>query len=466
MKYREKIIAEATPPGRGAISVFRLSGEGIIEVCDRFFRSVSGKSLKDAPGYSLHYGEFTDGSEVIDEVMVAVFRAPKSYTGEDAVEISVHASPYIRRRVVEVFLQAGVRLAEPGEFTLRAFLNGKMDLTRAEAVADLIDAESKWEHDAAFRQLRGGFSSVLKNLRAKLVEFASLMELELDFSEEDVEFADRKRFDRLLKDISRVLSGLISSYETGNILKKGLPVAIVGEPNAGKSTLLNLLLREEKAIVTDVPGTTRDAIEDEVILGGVKFRFVDTAGLRETADKVEKIGIERTYEKMREARIILVTVDVRELKDISGLLLKIRKWKADFPDKIFAVILNKTDLIDEPEATDLAQRLHEETGLEIIPFSAKTGKGLSALEAFLTAQVDLGRVRSGDLVVMRARHTDALRKALAAVENVREGLQAGISTDLLAVDIREALHYLGEITGEISTDDLLDHIFRNFCIGK
>jgi len=470
LAYQDNIIAMATPPGTGAISVFRLSGPDVIAITDRFFHPKGKKSLTEAKGHTLHYGELRENDELIDEVLVAVFKAPKSYTGENSVEISVHASPYIQKRVLDLFLRNGVRMAEPGEFTLRAFLHGKMDLAQAEAVADLIAAETPWQHQVALQQLRGGFSRKLKELRQKLIEFASLMELELDFAEEDVEFADRDQFKQLLEEIKTTLQRLIEGYQTGNAIKEGIPVAIVGEPNTGKSTLLNALLDEEKAIVTDIPGTTRDAIEDHIILNGIKFRFIDTAGIRDATDKVEQIGIQKTYEKIGEAKIILFLADARALADYPALcqqtILRLNEWQDKYPGKKFVLLLNKTDLIGADELQKLLDCFQSLRGVHVMHISAKEQEGLDALKDFLSGQVQTGQLQADNILVTNARHYRALQEALDSILAVEEGLRAGLSTDLLAVDIRDALHKLGEITGEITTDDLLDHIFQNFCIGK
>jgi len=469
-KYRDNIIAPATPPGTGAISVLRLSGPDVIAITDRLFVPKGKTSLSQAAGHTLHYGELRDGEELLDEVLVSVFKAPKSYTGENAVEISLHASPYIQQRVLQWFLQQGVRMAEPGEFTLRAFLNGKMDLTQAEAVADLIAAETSWQHKTAMGQLRGGFSKKIKQLRDRLVEFAALTELELDFAEEDVEFADRNKFAELINEIKHTLQELIEGYQTGKIIKEGIPVAITGEPNTGKSTLLNALLNEEKAIVTDIPGTTRDAIEDSLILDGIKFRFIDTAGIRQASDKVEQIGIKRTFEKIREARIVLLLADASQLarnrRKCQETLARLNEWKNKFPDKTIVLVLNKTDLIDSQNLKSLLNCFNALRGIHVIHMSAKKREGIERLENFLKSQIHAGRIQASQVLVTNARHYAALRKALESIRAVEEGLRQGLSADLLAVDIRDALHHLGEITGEITTDDLLGHIFRNFCIGK
>ncbi len=462
---QDNIIALATPSGMGAIAVFRLSGKDVIEITDRFFRSLSGKPLREVEGHTIHFGLLYDGDELIDEVLVSVFKAPRSYTGENAVEISVHASPYIQKRVLEWFLRNNVRMAGPGEFTLRAFINGKMDLAQAEAIADLIAADNKWAHKAALQQLRGGFSKELKALRSRLVEFASLIELELDFAEEDVEFAKRDDLKKLIDEMKTVLRRLIDSFKTGNAIKNGIPVAITGPPNAGKSTLLNALLNEEKAIVTEIPGTTRDAIEDELILNGIKFRFIDTAGIRQTGDLIEKMGIERTFEKMKHARVILYLIDIVRNDGEMELLNEIKKMKSRYPDARWIVLLNKSDLIDASRLKKTADIIQNEE-IPVFTVSAKQKTGLEPLKEFLVNLVETGDLAAGQTVVTNVRHWEALRKALEAIEQVESGLDAGLSGDLLAVDLRDALNYLGEITGDITTDDLLDHIFGNFCIGK
>ncbi len=474
MKSSDNIIAIATPPGAGAIAVIRLSGPEVIEITDKFFQPAKkGKNLSDAKGYTLHFGYLKDGEQIIDEVLVSVFRAPHSYTGENAVEISVHGSPYIQQKVLEWFLKNGVRMARPGEFTLRAFLHGKMDLTQAEAVADLIAAENEQAHQTAMHQLRGGFTKDLKMLRDKLIEFAALMELELDFAEEDVEFADRQAFQNLLIQIKEKLNRLIESYQAGNVIKHGVPVAIIGEPNTGKSTLLNALLNEEKAIVTDIPGTTRDVIEDTINIEGATFRFIDTAGLRKTRDEVEKIGIERTYEKVKDALIVLWLLDagkvIHDPQALRNSLDEIKRLQKEYPDKHWMVLLNKTDKIPHEKKhglEDIRNHIQQELQAEVITISAKQGLGLEELKKHLAKQIQTGVIRPGETVVTNLRHYQSLQKAYESILQVEEGLKSGLSTDLLTIDIRTALHHLGEITGEITTDDLLDHIFRNFCIGK
>jgi tRNA modification GTPase len=407
-------------------------------------------------------GHIVDGSRVLDEVLISLFKNPQSYTGEDVVEISCHGSHYIQNEILQLFIRKGCRAAEPGEFTLRAFLQGKMDLSQAEAVADLIASDSAAAHQIALQQMRGGFSSEIKALRAELLNFASLIELELDFSEEDVAFADRQQFEALLKRITEVLKYLMDSFSTGNVIKNGVPISIVGAPNVGKSTLLNALLNEDKAIVSSIAGTTRDAIEDELIIEGVKFRFIDTAGIRQTDDTIESIGIEKTFEKMAQSQVILQLLDASSIsKTNSAKLLKtVQLTKDKHPDTECLLILNKMDLTNADEVKAIF------SNFQPIALSAKTGAGVEVLKSKLLSLVQTGKLRNNDTIITNARHYDALGEALKSIQNVQAGLDGGLSSDLMAIDIREALHHFGRITGEISTDDLLGNIFANFCIGK
>jgi tRNA modification GTPase len=393
---------------------------------------------------------------------VSIFKNPQSYTGEDVVEISCHGSSYIQQEIMQLFIRKGCRAAEAGEFTLRAFLNGKMDLSQAEAVADLIASDSAAAHQIALQQMRGGFSSEIKTLRQELLNFASLIELELDFSEEDVAFADRQQFEDLLQRIVKVLKYLIDSFSTGNVIKNGVPISIVGAPNVGKSTLLNALLNEDKAIVSNIAGTTRDAIEDELIIEGIKFRFIDTAGIRQTDDTVEAIGIEKTFTKMAQSQVIIQLIDASVISksNAADVLSSVAETKAQYPDKEALVVLNKMDLADKA----LVSKVFSE--LEPLHMSAKTGEGVEALKTQLLDLVHGGQLRNNDTIITNARHYDALGEALTNIQKVQEGLQTGLSGDLLAIDIREALYHFGRITGEISSDDLLGNIFANFCIGK
>ncbi len=471
--YQENIIALATPPGMGSIGVLRLSGENVIEIVNRFFEGkFKTKDLTKVPSHTIHLGYIKDDDKIIDEVLVSIFKNPHSYTGEDVVEISTHGSPYIQQQVLQLFLRNGVRQAKAGEFTLRAFLNAKMDLSQAEAVADLVAADSEASHQLALQQMRGGFSNEIKKLREELIHFASLIELELDFAEEDVEFADRKQFHDLVQRIKKTLKRLVDSFALGNVLKEGIPVAIVGEPNVGKSTLLNALLNEERAIVSDIAGTTRDVIEDELVLDGISFRFIDTAGIRKAQDEIEKIGIQKTYEKIAEAKVVIFLIDACvfdphaachkpefEEKRIA-FENEIEKIKRKYPEKHFIIIVNKTDLLNNENI------YFDRKDIPVIPISAKNKTGLTKLKNQLTSWVHKGKLGSGEIMVSNARHYQALNEALKSILQIEEGLQNNLSTDLLTIDIRAALHSLGEITGEITTDDLLDNIFRNFCIGK
>lgn len=465
MNYNDTIVALATPSGAGAIAVIRVSGESAIKISSGLFRSIHGKNLIDQKTHTIHLGHIVDGNKEIDEVLVSIFKNPQSYTGEDVVEISCHGSPYIQQEILQLFLQNGCRMADAGEFTLRAFLNGKLDLSQAEAVADLIASENKASHQIAMQQMRGGFSSEIAKLREELLNFASLIELELDFSEEDVEFANRDQFKELTNRIIVVLKRLIDSFAVGNVIKNGIPVAIVGEPNVGKSTLLNALLNEERAIVSDIAGTTRDTIEDEISIGGIGFRFIDTAGIRDTKDVVESIGIKKTFEKIEQAQVVLFLVDSVELvntKDaITSLKVEIEKIKNRYPQKPLLIIANKVDTLSDKEIASLKSQLSN-----LLLLSAKTGKGIDTLTEHLLSLVNTGALRNNETIVTNSRHYDALLKALDEIQKVKHGLDTNLSGDLLAIDIRQALYYFGLITGEVTNDELLGNIFSNFCIGK
>ena len=472
--HTETIIALASAPGNGAISVIRVSGENAIEwVDDCFFSIHSKKSLKNVSSHTIHLGHIKDNEKLIDEVLVSVFKNPTSYTGEDVVEISCHGSTYIQQEIIQLFLRKGCRMAQAGEFTLRAFLNGKLDLSQAEAVADLIASENEASHQIAMQQMRGGFSNEISKLRQELLNFASLIELELDFSEEDVEFANRDEFNTLIERISQVLKRLIDSFAVGNVIKKGIPVAIVGEPNVGKSTLLNALLNEDKAIVSDIAGTTRDAIEDDITIGGIGFRFIDTAGIRKTEDTIESIGIQKTFEKIDNARIVIYLVDSQQLavgsRSGNELKIEIEKIKNKYPQKPLLVIANKVDELTKKDLSvilDSVEKSLPKSQVKYLPISAKTGQGIDTLKDLLLEFINSGALKNNDTIVTNSRHYDALIKAFEAIGAVKEGLQHQIYGDLLAIDIRQALFHLGEITGEITTDDLLGNIFANFCIGK
>ncbi len=462
MDTKDTICALATSPGTAAIAVIRISGNEAIPAVERIFRPAKKHfELSKAESHTIHLGTIETPGELIDEVLVSVFRNPHSYTGEDSVEISCHGSPYIQQKLIETLINSGVRMAKPGEFTLRAFLNGKFDLSQAEAVADLIASNSKTSHDLAIDQMRGGFSKKIKELRQELIGFASLIELELDFSEEDVEFADREKLFGLLGKMKTEIAGLIQSFTVGNVLKNGIPVAIIGKPNVGKSTLLNTILQEEKAIVSEFPGTTRDSIEDTIIIDGVAFRFIDTAGLRSTDDEIENIGIERTHEKIRQAKIILFVFDVSgcSLDQVKEVLEEHQHLIND-PSKRVILIGNKIDqLVEIPKGfKDLVE-------METVFVSAKRKENINLISDSLLKSVNKDLI-SDNTIVSNARHYEALSKSLAAISQVEDALQQHIPTDLIASDIRQAMYHLGTITGEISNEDILDNIFRNFCIGK
>ena len=461
------IIALATPSGAGAIGIVRISGDGAIALAAPFFQSVRHKDLKKQKSHTVHFGRITDGDNVIDEALVSIFKRPHSYTGEDVVEISCHGSPYIQQQIIQLFLRNGCRTADAGEFTLRAFLNGKLDLSQAEAVADLIAADNEASHQIAMQQMRGGFSNEIKKLRDELLNFASLIELELDFAEEDVEFADRSQFTDLLNRISMVLKRLIDSFAVGNVIKNGIPVAIVGEPNVGKSTLLNALLNEERAIVSEIAGTTRDTIEDEISIGGFGFRFIDTAGIRETKDVVESIGIRKTFEKIEQAQVVIFLLDAEkfEVAD-SKFLVEIERIKNKNPTKPLLIVANKIDKIESESKSRLNIILTAVEGSALQMISAKTGEGVAELQSKLLAFVNTGTLNNDETIVTNTRHYNALLKALDEIDKVKMGLSDGVPGDLLAIDIRQALYHFGEITGEITSDDLLGNIFANFCIGK
>jgi tRNA modification GTPase len=462
MQNQDTIVALATPPGAGAIAVIRVSGPEAIAIGASVFKSIHQKDLKKQPTHTVHLGHIVDSERVIDEVLATVFKNPKSYTGEDTIEFSCHGSSYIQQEIIQLLLRKGCRSAQAGEFTLRAFLNGKMDLSQAEAVADLIASENEAAHQVAIQQMRGGFSNEIANLREELLNFASLIELELDFAEEDVEFADRKQFKSLLLKIENVLKKLIDSFATGSVIKAGIPVAIAGAPNAGKSTLLNTLLNEERAIVSEIAGTTRDAIEDELSIGGIGFRFIDTAGIRETIDTIETIGITKTFEKINQARLVLFLCDAfAYAKNLTQLENEYLQIKNKYPQKQVLLIANKTDKLSSNEKHQFQQHFPD-----TIFISALKKDGIEQLKEKLLALVNTGALTSGDTIVTNARHYDSLTKALEEIKKVQQGLQTNLSGDLLAIDIRQALYYFGEITGQVTNDELLGNIFANFCIGK
>ena len=462
----DSIVALATPSGAGAIAVIRISGQDAIAIGNSVFKSIKNKELTTQKTHTLHLGHIMDGAKTLDEVLVSLFKGPNSYTGENTIEISCHGSTYIQQQIIQLLLRKGCRMADPGEFTLRAFLNGKLDLSQAEAVADLISSDNEASHQIAMQQMRGGFSNEIAKLREELLNFASLIELELDFAEEDVEFADRAQFHELLNRIEFVLKRLIDSFAVGNVIKNGIPVAIVGEPNVGKSTLLNALLNEERAIVSEIAGTTRDTIEDELVIGGIGFRFIDTAGIRETQDIVESIGIKKTFEKIDQAQVVIFLFDGLKFQ-VSGLdyIVEIEKVKNKYPQKPILVVINKMDLLNESELERISQKL-ETLNLKLLKISAKQNIGVDELKNQLLSFVNTGALRNNETIVTNTRHYDSLLKALDEIQKVKHGLENNLSSDLMALDIKEALYQFGTITGQVSNDELLGNIFANFCIGK
>ena len=459
---KDTIAALATPHGTGAIAVLRLSGNESISIIEKIFTDKKGtiKKLHNKAANTIHFGLICDDEIVIDEVLVSLFKAPHSYTGEDIIEISCHGSQFIQQQLLQLFIKHGARMAQPGEFTLRAFLNGKFDLSQAEAVADLISSNSNISHQVAMSQMRGGFSSKIKVLRENLVNFASLIELELDFSEEDVEFADRIELRNLIISIQRIIERLIDSFEVGNVIKNGIPVAIVGKPNAGKSTLLNVLLNEDKAIVSEIPGTTRDTIEDEMSIGGVLFRFIDTAGLRDTSDLIEQIGVKKSLQAMQNSAIVIYLFDAHELSS-RDVKLEIEKLQEHIGTSQLLIVCNK---IDTEDLYDLQKEFEELDNL--IYISAKEHLYIEDLKAKLLALFDSRTINVTETVVTNARHIDALRKSNTSLYKVLEGLSKNLPGDFLSIDIRESLDALGTITGQVTNDDLLTNIFSRFCIGK
>ncbi len=468
MISQETIVALASPSGAGAIAVIRISGKDAITIAESVFQSVSEKKISNQKTHTIHLGHIVDEGKTFDQVLLSIFKNPNSYTGEDVVEISCHGSTYIQQQIIQLLLRKGCRMAQAGEFTLRAFLNGKLDLSQAEAVADLISSDNEASHQIAMQQMRGGFSSEIAKLREELLNFASLIELELDFAEEDVEFADRTQFKELLTRIEFVLKRLIDSFAVGNVIKNGIPVAIVGEPNVGKSTLLNALLNEDRAIVSDIAGTTRDTIEDELVINGIGFRFIDTAGIRETKDVVESIGIKKTFEKIEQAQVVLYLSESQKSKVKSDeLTIEIEKVKNKYSNKTIVAIINKVDLLSNEEVRHIKEQLSTfDFQLSTIFISAKQKTGIDELKNQLLSFVNTGALRNNETIVTNTRHYDSLLKALEEIQKVRFGLDSGLSSDLMAIDIKQALYYFGEITGEVTNDELLGNIFANFCIGK
>ena len=459
------IIALSSPPGSGAISIIRLSGKDSISKTDKFFMSKSGKKLKDCNGYSISYGNFLVNKEVLDEVVISLYKGPHSYTGEDVVEISCHGSNYIQQEIISSFTSSGVRLASPGEFTLRAYLNNKKDLSQAEAVSDLIASESKEAHRVAMQQMRGGYSNEIEELREKLIDFKSLIELELDFSEEDVEFADRKDLKDLLNTLESKLSGLIESFTYGNVIKEGVTVTIAGKPNAGKSSLLNALVNEDKAIVSDIPGTTRDAIEDVTVINGIKFRFIDTAGIRETSDKIESIGVERAKGKIGKSRVLIYLFDRSDISE-NELINEVESYKRD--DLNIFIVENKIDLLNNLNTDsykDNINQLIKSKNIELLQISALNQTNIEDLKNAISKDLNLSSENS--IVITNSRHLEALKNSLNAIESVKKGLKDGISGDLLSIDLNDAIINISIITGKIDIDqDILGSIFSKFCIGK
>lgn len=460
------ICAPATSGG-GAIALIRLSGEEAINILCRIFIS-AGKKIKpeSLKGYTIHYGSVFEEEEFLDEVLVSVFRAPLSYTGEEMVEISCHASSHIQQRLLRLLITNGAKPAAPGEFTMRAFMNGKMDLSQAEAVADIIASESEAAHRLAANQLRGGFSAEISKLRNELLEFASLVELELDFSEEDVEFADRLSMTNKIISVRELVDSLASSFRLGNAIKNGIPVVIAGRPNVGKSSLLNALLKEERAIVSSIPGTTRDYIEESVHIGGLLFRFIDTAGLRESDDAIESLGIDRTFKKIDEAEVVIILVEASDSAAYVSEFAGIIKKKAEGDGKSLVVVVNKADLLSGVKEEIVAKAFTEATALPVMMISATHSTGIEELKEFLLRSVDLSHLESPQYIVTNARHYQALTETSFFLNEVLSGFRNNLPTELVATDLRHAIYHLGEITGQITSDEILGEIFAKFCIGK
>jgi tRNA modification GTPase len=464
----DTICAIATPPGISALAIIRISGKNALETCGQVFLPKNARlNISECKTHTLHFGAIKKNDETIDEVVISIYREPHSYTGENSVEISCHGSDYIQQKIIELLIEKGARLAKPGEFTLRAFLNGKFDLSQAEAIADLIASHSRASHDLAINQMRGSYSDKMKDLRKQLLHFSSLIELELDFSEEDVEFANRKEFKNLLKKLKNEVEVLINSFSLGNVLKKGIPVAIIGQPNVGKSTLLNAILNEERSIVSEIPGTTRDSIEDILNINGITFRIIDTAGLRISDNEIESMGIERTYKKIDQAKIILYVFDVSKTgyDEIGIVPNEFQEHIDQLPEKIskekkFILIANKTDLLIE--APEGFKSLVE---MECLFVSAKRKENINLILDSLYRYAETEKV-SEITIVSNTRHYEALLKTRQSLDNIENGFKTNLTSDLLAVDVKQALYHLGEITGEITTNEILENIFKKFCIGK
>lgn len=472
MNYiNDTICALATPQGSGAIGIVRISGSGSIEIIDKFFSASNGRKMADTESNKMVFGTFSANGKLLDECMVAVFRAPHSYTGENSAEIYCHGSSYILGEVLKALLAGGARMAEPGEFSKRAFLNGKMDLAQAEAVADLIASETEAAHNVAMQQMRGSFSNELKEMREQLLHLVSLMELELDFSEEDVEFADRSDLKLLVAKVLNKVSALAESFSLGNVIKNGVPVAIIGATNTGKSTLLNTLLGEEKAIVSNIHGTTRDVVEDTINLNGITFRFTDTAGIRETKETIEMIGIERTYMKLKQASIIIMVLDASRQEFFDDSLVNLAS-RMNARKQRLIIALNKADMFNEGAVDVMVEQVKKicsDLGLSpiaVLPISAKNRVGIDELKSLLVSTQSARTVDRNTTLVTNLRHYEALLDAQRALDRVEDGLNAGTPTDLVSQDIREALYHLGSIVGEIDTDEILGNIFSKFCVGK
>ncbi len=466
IRSEETICAPASAVG-GAIAVIRVSGSQSLNICDSIFFPLD-KSLKliDQKGFTIIFGEIRSGNEIIDEVLVSVFRAPLSYTGENSVEISCHASTYIIKKIIELLLLNGAVSAKPGEFTQRAFLNGRIDLSQAEAVADIIASTTRSSHKVAMNQMRGGFSEEIGRLRSELLDFASLIELELDFGEEDVEFADRNKLNITISGVKQLADRLADSFMLGNAVKNGIPVVIVGKPNSGKSTLLNALLKEEKAIVSEIPGTTRDSIEDTIIIDGIEYRFIDTAGLRDTSDTIEAMGIKKTHEKISQASVVLLIDEIKDTAESINKRAMVLRDMIRGTEKRLFIIINKTDQDTSGRQSELADEIALEENETLLFISAKEKTGLENLRFKLGDIVEKEKLTSDSVIVTNIRHYEALTRVSESLGRVISGIENRIPEDLIAIDIRQAIHYLGEITGAITSDEILGNIFKNFCIGK
>jgi len=452
--WNDTIVAIATPPGIGAIGVIRISGDKAIDIIDLLF---AGKNLSEQLSHTLHVGILKDNDEVIDEVVVSLFKTPRSYTGENVVEISCHGSAFIQQKIIDACIKHGARIAKPGEFTQRAFLNGKLDLTQAEAVADLIASNTEASRKTALQNMRGGFSNVLQQLREQLLKFSALIELELDFSQEDVEFADRTQLYELITSAEKTTGDLLQSFKLGNVIRNGVQVAIIGKPNAGKSTLLNTLLNENRAIVSETAGTTRDTIEEVINIEGILFRLIDTAGIRASSNEIESIGIEKSFEKMRIADIVLYIFDCAQETTEQ---LTHQQQQLISENKNYILTGNKLDLMN---ADDIIKKFE---GLDVLFISAKEHTHVNLLKKELVDKVISGQLEHENIIITNARHFEALQKVNDALIDIRQGMDDKIPGDLIALDIRRCLHYLGEITGQITNEDQLDYIFSKFCIGK